>query len=307
MQRLTYLATRDELTGHLNRNALRAELAAGDFDAPRQESRHCAFLVASIDRLAMINDCYGFDAGEEVIVGVGERLARSLRASDIIGRTAGNKFGVILKNCNEREIAIVAEPPARRGARPGHRDPRRQGFGHHLGRRGVAAARRAATSQEAMLRAEEALERARANGRDGFAVYEAVAAARKRAPAPDDDGRRSRRGAQGQPPASCLSAHRRRQDAQDHPLRMPAAHAARRRPDRRRRAFHPRRRAVGHRAPGRPPRAGNGRGHAASAHQEYHAWRQCLGHGGGTIRPGCSALSIMSAPIGESPTAWWWS
>ena len=27
MQRLTYLATRDELTGHLNRNALRAELA----------------------------------------------------------------------------------------------------------------------------------------------------------------------------------------------------------------------------------------------------------------------------------------
>ena len=29
-QRLTYLATRDELTGHLNRNALRAELAHGD-------------------------------------------------------------------------------------------------------------------------------------------------------------------------------------------------------------------------------------------------------------------------------------
>ena len=33
-----------------------------------------AFLVASVDRLAMINDGFGFDAGEEVIVGVGERL-----------------------------------------------------------------------------------------------------------------------------------------------------------------------------------------------------------------------------------------
>src|SRR6202789_734875 len=106
-QRLTYLATRDELTGHLNRNALRTELAQA-IDKAKEESRHCAFIVASVDRLAMINDGFGFDAGEEVIVGVGERLARSLRGSDIIGRTAGNKFGVILRNCKESEIAVVA-------------------------------------------------------------------------------------------------------------------------------------------------------------------------------------------------------
>ena len=43
----------------------------------------------------------------------------------------------------------------------------------------------ASTSQEAMLRAEQALDKARANGRDGFAVYAAFAAARNRAPAPD--------------------------------------------------------------------------------------------------------------------------
>ncbi len=50
----------------------------------------------------MINDSFGFGAGEEVIVGVAERLARSLRGSDVIGRTAGNKFGVILKNCRRQ-------------------------------------------------------------------------------------------------------------------------------------------------------------------------------------------------------------
>ena len=77
MQRLKYLATRDELTGQLNRNALREELA-GAIEIAKAESRHCAFLVASIDRLAMINDSFGIDAGEEVIVGVGERLAHSL-------------------------------------------------------------------------------------------------------------------------------------------------------------------------------------------------------------------------------------
>ncbi|HEY4125658.1 MAG TPA: diguanylate cyclase, partial [Rhizomicrobium sp.] len=75
MQRLVYLATRDELTGHLNRNALRGELAQA-IEAARAEGRTCAFLVASIDRLAMINDAYGFDAADEVIVAVGERIAR---------------------------------------------------------------------------------------------------------------------------------------------------------------------------------------------------------------------------------------
>ncbi|HEX2590584.1 MAG TPA: diguanylate cyclase, partial [Rhizomicrobium sp.] len=81
--RLTYLATRDELTGHLNRNALRTTLSEV-IETAKAEERSCALLVASIDRLAMINDAYGFDAADEVIVAVGERLSRSLRGSDVI-------------------------------------------------------------------------------------------------------------------------------------------------------------------------------------------------------------------------------
>ncbi len=141
MQRLTYLATRDELTGHLNRNALRTELQLAITRA-KDECRHCAFLVASIDRLAMINDGYGFDAGEEVIVGVGERLAKSLRASDIIGRTAGNKFGVILKNCKESEISVVAGRLKRAVREHPIETPRRKSRRHHLCGRGLAAAGR---------------------------------------------------------------------------------------------------------------------------------------------------------------------
>jgi diguanylate cyclase (GGDEF)-like protein len=169
MQRLTYLATRDELTGHLNRNALRTELQLA-ISRAKEESRHCAFLVASIDRLAMINDGYGFDAGEEVIVGVGERIAKSLRASDIIGRTAGNKFGVILKNCRENEIAVVAAR-LKRAVRDHAIDTRSGKVSATTSVGAVWLPLAAATSQEAMLRAEQALERARINGRDGFAVY----------------------------------------------------------------------------------------------------------------------------------------
>jgi diguanylate cyclase (GGDEF)-like protein len=169
MQRLTYLATRDELTGHLNRNALRTELQLA-ISRAKEESRHCAFLVASIDRLAMINDGYGFDAGEEVIVGVGERLAKSLRASDIIGRTAGNKFGVILKNCKETEIGVVAAR-LKRAVREHAIETRAGKVSATTSVGAVWLPLAAANSQEAMLRAEQALERARINGRDGFAVY----------------------------------------------------------------------------------------------------------------------------------------
>jgi diguanylate cyclase (GGDEF)-like protein len=170
VRRLTYLATRDELTGHLNRNALREELA-GAIERARAESRNCAFLVASIDRLAMINDSFGFEAGEEVIMGVGERLSRTLRGSDIIGRIAGNKFGVILKNCSEREISVVAAR-LRASVRANTVDTCSGMVAATCSVGAVWLPGAANTSQEAMLRAELALNKARANGRDGFAVYQ---------------------------------------------------------------------------------------------------------------------------------------
>ena len=168
-QRLRYLAMRDELTGHLNRNSLRAELAEA-IDSAKAEERNCAFLVASIDRLAMINDTYGFDAADEVIVAVGERLARTLRSTDVIGRTAGNKFGVILGNCSERELGLVSDR-LRASVRDRVIDTRAGMVSATSSVGAVLLPQGASSSQEAMLRAEETLERARSAGRDGFAVY----------------------------------------------------------------------------------------------------------------------------------------
>ena len=170
VRRLTYLATRDELTGHLNRNALREELSQA-IESAKAENRDCAFLVASVDRLAMINDSFGFDAGDEVILAVGERLARTLRGSDVIGRTAGNKFGVLLKSCREHEIAVVAAR-LRAAVRANGIESRGGMVAATCSVGAVWLPQAASTSQEAMLRAEQALDKARANGRDGFAVYE---------------------------------------------------------------------------------------------------------------------------------------
>ncbi len=168
-QRLHYLATRDELTGHLNRTSLRSELSEA-IEAARAENRSCAFLVASIDRLAAINEAYGFGAADEAIVAVGERLAGSLRGTDVIGRTAGNKFGVIVGNCREREIALVAER-LRAAVRGAVISTRGGTVAATISVGAVCLPASASSSQEAMLRAEEALDHARARGRDGFAMY----------------------------------------------------------------------------------------------------------------------------------------
>jgi len=168
-QRLHYLATRDELTGHLNRTSLRSELSDA-ISTAKAESRTCAYLVASIDRLAVINDAYGFGAADEVIVAVGERLSSSLRNTDVIGRTAGNKFGLLVGNCNEREIALVAER-LRASVRSNVISTRSGTVSATISVGAVCLPVSAASSQEAMLRAEEALEQARSKGRDGFAMY----------------------------------------------------------------------------------------------------------------------------------------
>ncbi len=168
-QRLAYLATRDELTGHLNRTSLRAELAQV-IEQAKAEKRTCAYLVASIDRLAMINEAYGFGAADEVIVAVGERISSALRGSDVIGRTAGNKLGVILSKCAEREIPVVAE--RLRAAVRGEVIATRTGtVSATITVGAVWLPSGASSSQEAMLRAEEALDQARAAGRDGYAVH----------------------------------------------------------------------------------------------------------------------------------------
>lgn len=170
VQRLTYLATRDELTGHLNRTSLRTELADA-IDHARAEQRTCAYIVASIDRLAMINEAYGFGAADELIVSVGERLASTLRGSDVVGRIAGNKFGVILRHCSEREISIVSER-LRAMVSGSVIATRRGSVSATISVGAVWLPSGASSSQEAMLRAEEALDRARASGRGGFSVYD---------------------------------------------------------------------------------------------------------------------------------------
>lgn len=107
-EHFSYLASYDELTGHLNRARLLERLGHTIHLIAAQ--RGCgAYMVAAIDDLAGINADYGFDVADEVIAGIGEPVRNALNATDQIGRTAGNKFGIIVADCAKQGMLPLAQ------------------------------------------------------------------------------------------------------------------------------------------------------------------------------------------------------
>ncbi|MEM7424305.1 MAG: EAL domain-containing protein, partial [Pseudomonadota bacterium] len=101
-------ANYDELTGLYNKSRLREAVDHALAYAERY-SVAGGFLSVGIDKMAMINDAYGRQTADSVIVGVARRLEECLRATDVIGRIDGDSFGIVLGNSDELGIAAAAE------------------------------------------------------------------------------------------------------------------------------------------------------------------------------------------------------
>ncbi len=106
--RLEYLASYDELTGLFNKSRLRDGLTQALAAGARNGTR-CAYVVVGIDKLTLINDTFGYETGDAVIVQIGHRLERSLRATDLTGRVGGDRFGVLLGQSSDEFAAATAD------------------------------------------------------------------------------------------------------------------------------------------------------------------------------------------------------
>jgi len=107
-EQLLRLSRHDPLTGELNRTHLLAALAEVIEEAQRFRFS-CAFMLIGIDHLARINDAFGFDVADGVILEIAQRIRSRLRGGDALGRFSGNKFGLILKNCTTDDMTVAAE------------------------------------------------------------------------------------------------------------------------------------------------------------------------------------------------------
>ena len=68
---------------------------------------HHAIANVDIDRMAVVNDISGRDAGDLLIKKVGHKLASMVRSRDVVERIGSDKFGVLLENCDLATAQIV--------------------------------------------------------------------------------------------------------------------------------------------------------------------------------------------------------
>jgi diguanylate cyclase (GGDEF)-like protein len=98
----------DALTGALNRASL-AIMVEKLLPQAIRDRQSFAVLLVAIENLFALNRNYGYDAGDEVIAGLAVRLRSILRAADIVGRHAGNKFAVVVMDCDADQCQAAAQ------------------------------------------------------------------------------------------------------------------------------------------------------------------------------------------------------
>lgn len=159
------LATRDDLTGLLNRRSL--------LECVRRQAGHhggvkaapYALALLDVDHFKAINDTYGHPVGDDVLRRFGLLIAREMRASDRAGRFGGEEFLLLLHGVEMEENARqIAERLRQAIARHGWST-----IAPHLAVTasvGVAVARAEETTEQVLARADQALYEAKRAGRN---------------------------------------------------------------------------------------------------------------------------------------------
>lgn len=169
---LQFAAATDTLTGIANRRRFDEQLAQS-MQRTRVARAPMALAYLDIDRFKAINDSLGHKTGDEVLKEFAARLVRSVRASDLVARLAGDEFVIIFEGVNgAAEVRQIGAKII---------DAIRQPFELASGPLpvttsvGIAIFREGALTPAQLLDlADQALYAAKGQGRDGVALLEAA-------------------------------------------------------------------------------------------------------------------------------------
>ncbi len=105
-RRLAHQATHDPLTGVGNRAALLDRLNVVLARA-RRSGHLVAVLYCDLDGFKAVNDQFGHDRGDRLLVEVADRIRRAVRPSDTLSRTGGDEFVIVCEDLGSPEQAEV--------------------------------------------------------------------------------------------------------------------------------------------------------------------------------------------------------
>ncbi len=106
--KLEKLSRTDRLT-QLNNRGYWEEQLVREFMRFHRSASVSSLIMFDIDHFKKVNDTYGHQAGDEVIVMVANTLQETMRVTDVAGRYGGEEFGVILTDTPQEKARIFAE------------------------------------------------------------------------------------------------------------------------------------------------------------------------------------------------------
>jgi diguanylate cyclase (GGDEF)-like protein len=120
-EELAQMAYRDPLTGLANRSALYEAVDVAVREA-RTRGRAVAVLFVDLDRFKTVNDLYGHADGDEVLRDVATRLKVAVRERDLVARSGGDEFVIVMPGLPSEQAptlaAMVADRIAAEFVRP---------------------------------------------------------------------------------------------------------------------------------------------------------------------------------------------
>ncbi|MFC3532713.1 diguanylate cyclase [Vogesella facilis] len=163
----SYIST-DSLTGLLNHSHLFARLEY-EFARAQRERRPLSMVMLDLDHFKRVNDSYGHQAGDEVLVSLSRFLRERLRRSDLIGRYGGEEFAIVLPGMGLEQATRLLDDLREAFARLEQVSPRgrfRQTFSA-----GVCSSDGVWDVVALVQRADSMLYQAKAAGRNGVASW----------------------------------------------------------------------------------------------------------------------------------------
>ena len=105
---LQYLSTHDSLTNALTRRSIN-EVCLNELERSRRHNRSMALLMIDIDHFKAVNDSYGHQVGDLLLVNFVNEIKALLRQHDQLGRYGGEEFLALLPETSMEEAVVVAE------------------------------------------------------------------------------------------------------------------------------------------------------------------------------------------------------
>jgi len=100
------LAMQDALTGLGNRRYFDEQLKRAMHHANRQRS-HVGLIICDLDKFKVINDNFGHQVGDKILIHFANALRSSVRDSDSVFRFGGDEFSIIVESASEQSLLVI--------------------------------------------------------------------------------------------------------------------------------------------------------------------------------------------------------